>query len=66
MKKYLLLYVGVVAMVILFFIVATIFREEKDIEKKVFKVEKTSHTTEKEEPKEVKKATKFKLLDKAY
>lgn len=62
MKKYLLLYVGVVAMVILFFIVATIFREEKDIEKKVFKVEKTSHTTEKE----VKKATKFKLLDKAY
>ncbi len=66
MKKYLLFYVGVVVMVILFFVVATIFREEKDIEKKVFKVEKTSPTTEKEVPNEVKKATKFKLLDKAY
>ncbi|WP_324172671.1 hypothetical protein [Sulfurimonas sp.] len=66
MKKYLLFYIGAVAIVILFFMVAITFREEKNIEKKVFKVEKTSNLLEKKELKEVKKNYNFKLLKKAY
>ncbi|WP_321778752.1 hypothetical protein [Sulfurimonas sp.] len=62
-RNYILFYVGIVVIMILFFITATLFREAKDIEKKVFKAEKASTLTNK---KKVKKEVKFKLLNKAY
>ena len=65
-KNYVLFYVSVVIVMILFFMAATLLREEKDIEKKVFMKDYNSTSIIKVESQEVKKVSKFKLLDKAY
>jgi phosphotransferase system glucose/maltose/N-acetylglucosamine-specific IIC component len=67
-KNYLLFYVGIVAIMVLFFIATTLFHDTKDIEKKVFGIEQNSiestDTREKEEQDPAK--SRFKLLDKTY
>jgi len=72
-KNYILLYASVVVIMVLFFIASTLFRDEKDIEKKVFKtknIEKSSvaESSAKKEEKEEENSLKsrLKLLDKAY
>ena len=68
-KNYLLLYASVVVIMILFFIAATLFRDAEMIETKVFETQAKEQTTKGvvvEVPKEEKKETRFKLLDKAY
>jgi len=72
-KNYILLYASVVVIMVLFFIASTLFRDEKDIEKKVFKtknIEKSSvaESSAKKEEKEEENSlkSKLKLLDKAY
>lgn len=67
-KNYILLYASVVVIMILFFIASTIFRQNKEIDKKVFSTElveksETMQESKEEEPSQTKK---FKLLDKAY
>jgi len=61
-------YVGIVAIMVLFFIATTLFHDTKDIEKKVFNIEqnsiKSTDTREKEEQDPIK--SRFKLLDKTY
>ncbi|MCD6259018.1 MAG: hypothetical protein J7J31_05380 [Helicobacteraceae bacterium] len=66
-KSYLLFYVGIVVIMILFFIASTLFHEVEQKEKKIFSIEKAieplneSVEDEKEEPKQ-----KFELLEKGY
>ena len=66
-KNYLLFYVGIVVIMILFFIASTLFHEVEQKEKKIFSTEKAieplseSVEDEKEEPKQ-----KFELLEKGY
>nr|WP_321268123.1 hypothetical protein [uncultured Sulfurimonas sp.] len=69
-KNYILLYVSVVVIVILFFIATKIFRQNKEIDKKVFIKETTqsidaSREIEKNEE-EPSLTSKIKLMDKSY
>ena len=67
-KNYILLYVSVVVIMILFFIAATLFRDTKVIEEKIFNttiVEKSNGEAKKKAEQKTQKA-RFKLLDKAY
>lgn len=68
-KNYILFYVSVVVIMVLFFMASTIFRENKDIDKKVF------NTQTNKSPKEIIEAQKeeeqsstseIKLMDKVY
>ncbi|EDZ63801.1 hypothetical protein SMGD1_2074 [Sulfurimonas gotlandica GD1] len=71
-KNYILLYVSVVVIVVLFFIASTVFRENEEIEKKVFKTQMTKpinemqKVVEKDKEEEPSLTSKIKLMDKAY
>ena len=65
-KNYVLLYSSIVVIMILFFILTSLLREEKNIEKKVFMSDSNTSSIQKKEIQEVKKISKFKLLDKSY
>ena len=70
-KNYLLLYASVVVIMILFFIASTIFRENKEIDKKIFSTEFTKLIEKNSEVQERKKeeaslTSKIKLMDKSY
>ena len=67
-KNYILLYASVVVIMILFFIASTIFRQNKEIDKKVFSTELVEKLETMQESKEEEQSQtkKFKLLDKAY
>lgn len=67
-KNYILLYASVVVIMILFFMASTIFRENKEIDKKVFSTEVTqkSEVVQEAKDEEQSQTKKFKLLDKAY
>jgi len=67
-KNYILLYASVVVIMILFFIAATLFRDNSSVKTKVFKTEtKEAQKTDKIERGEASRPkSKFKLLDKAY
>lgn len=69
-KNYILLYVSVVVIMILFFIASNLFYDVQNIEKKVFKIEKTDASKTEKPVKKTKEEAlnkpKFKLLDKAY
>ncbi|WP_373036144.1 hypothetical protein [Sulfurimonas sp.] len=67
-KNYILLYASVVVIMILFFMASTIFRENKEIDKKVFSTEVTqkSEVVQETKDEEQSQTKKFKLLDKAY
>ena len=66
-KNYILFYVGIVVIMILFFIASTLFHEVEQKEKKIFSTQKNeqvlsgSEEDTKEEPKQ-----KFELLEKGY
>lgn len=66
-KNYLLFYVGIVVIMILFFIASTLFHEVEQKEKKIFSTELSEELAQeksedvKEEPKQ-----KFELLEKGY
>lgn len=66
-KNYILFYVGIVVIMILFFIASTLFHEVEQKEKKIFSTQKSeqvlseSEEDTKEEPKQ-----KFELLEKGY
>lgn len=64
-KNYILLYVSVVVIMVLFFIAATLFRDTKIIEEKVFntKVVESKINKEKVLKEDNPKVTKFKLLE---
>ncbi len=65
-KNYLLFYVGVVTIVVLFFIASTLFHEVKDVKPKHFDINKTkiAESKEKKEKKAEKKksTTNFKMM----
>jgi len=68
-KNYILLYVGVVVIMILFFIATSLFNKPKEHERKKFNTE--INATQKDKQQEIKEALNpkehnFKLLDKAY
>ena len=68
-KNYILLYVGVVVIMILFFIASTLFNDVQKQKKKVFdKTEKTSLHVEKktEDKRDEKLGYEIKLLDRSY
>jgi len=67
-KNYILAYVSVVVIMVLFFIAASLFREDKVYEKKKFDTSPTKKELKKEEVKKEKKFhnSHIKLLDKAY
>ena len=66
-KNYILFYVGIVVIMILFFIASTLFHEVEQKEKKIFSTQiseeplDVEEEKEKEEPKQ-----KFELLEKGY
>ncbi len=62
-KNYILFYIGVVVIMILFFVASTLFTDKKEIPKKVFntKVDKKEDVVENKNS-----ATKFKLIDVNY
>lgn len=70
-KNYILLYASVVVIMVLFFMASTVFRENEDIEKKVFATQATKPINEMQELKEEKKeepslTSRIKLMEKHY
>ena len=70
-KNYILFYVGVVVIMVLFFIAATLFRDESIVDKKVFDTtisDVDEKTKDIQNPKkdETEPSSKFKLLKKGY
>jgi hypothetical protein len=68
-KNYILLYVGVVVIMILFFTASTLFNDIKKVEKKVFDTNISNYLSAKDadsKKEDENTALKFKLLDKAY
>ncbi|WP_373000227.1 hypothetical protein [Sulfurimonas sp.] len=69
-RNYILLYVSIVVIMVLFFIASTLFRENKDVDKKVFstQVSKSVQESIKSEEKEEEPSltSKIKLMDKSY
>jgi len=68
-KNYVLLYVGVVVIMVLFFIASTIYREDVKITKKDFTIDAKNAKKEIVESKEEQNesfGSRIKLLDKAY
>ena len=69
-KNYILLYASIVVIMVLFFIASTLFRENKDIDKKVFSTQASKpmqESTKAEEKEEEPSLTsKIRLMDKAY
>jgi hypothetical protein len=70
-KNYILLYSSVVVIMILFFIASTIFRENKEIDKKVFSTQETKSVKETNKTKEKMEQEEsfgsgIKLMDKKY
>ena len=69
-KNYILAYVGVVVIMVLFFIASTLWNEPKEHPKKEFAVEKKADFSrereEKEPPKEEHKQSKIKLMEVHY
>ncbi|WP_415396432.1 hypothetical protein [Sulfurimonas sp. CS5] len=66
-KNYILFYVSVVVIMVLFFIASTIFRENKDIDKKVFNTKMSKTAQESRDIEEEPSLTsKIKLMDKPY
>jgi len=61
-KNYILLYVGVVIIMILFFVAATLFRDTKVIEKKSFDTNKSYKTQNKTKKQQTNK-TLFRLME---
>ncbi len=68
-KNYILAYVGVVVIMVLFFVAATLWNEPKEYPKKEFATKPVEKPAKKrEEPKSKKKSTKseIKLMDGGY
>jgi nucleoside recognition membrane protein YjiH len=66
-KNYLLFYVGIVVIMILFFIASTLFHEVEQKEKKIFSTEKSEEALhESLEEEKVEPKQKFELLEKRY
>ena len=67
-KNYILLYASVVVIMILFFIASTIFRENKEIDKKVFSTQETEAVKEanKTQEKQESFGSGVKLMEKKY
>jgi hypothetical protein len=71
-KNYLLLYASVVVIMVLFFIATTLFRENKDIDKKVFTkqtlkpINEMLKVAEEEKEEEPSSTSKVKLMDRVY
>lgn len=66
-KNYILFYVSVVVIMVLFFIASTIFKENKDIDKKVFNTKMSKTAQESRDIEEEPSLTsKIKLMDKPY
>ncbi|MDA3907494.1 MAG: hypothetical protein PF437_00250 [Sulfurimonas sp.] len=71
-KNYILLYASIVVIMVLFFIASTLFRQNKDIDKKVFQtqtvepVNEMLKVVEEDKEKEPSLTSKIKLMDKAY
>jgi len=68
-KNYILFYVSVVVIMVLFFMASTIFRENKDIDKKVFNTQTNKspkEITEAQKEEEQSSTSEIKLMDKVY
>jgi len=66
-KNYVLFYIGIVVIMVLFFIAATLFNDVDDVKRKIFPTEikeSLDLNTSFQEPEVIK--PRFKLLDKAY